>query len=81
MDSPIYVGKCPVCHEYGMLEVVINVSSGVCSVMCDECYIEWKNPEEAINNINGSREINQNVRVRTAKMEEVKEQGWEKYVT
>lgn len=63
-----------------MLEVVINIKSNTCSVMCDECFAEWEIPEDARNNLNGFRDFDKDVRVRTATMEEIKKQGWEKYI-
>ena len=80
MDNPINIGSCPICREYGKLEVVINVNTHACSIMCDECFAEWKTPEDAVNNVNGFREFNSSTRVRTATAEEVIEQGWEVYI-
>ena len=80
MDNPIYIGNCPTCHEYGMLEVVVNIKTHFCSVMCDECCAEWKTPEDAVNNMNGFREFNSTTRVRTATMEEIIGQGWEIFI-
>ena len=81
MDNHVSIGNCPICREYGKLEVIINEKTHVCSVMCDECLAEWKTPEDAINNVNGLRELNSNNRVRTATMKEIVEQGWEKYIS
>ena len=80
MYNHIYIGNCPICHEYGMLEVVINDNTHTCSIMCDECFAEWKTPEDAANNVNGFREFNSTTRVRPATAEEIIEQGWEIYI-
>jgi len=59
MSDPLYVGSCPICQGYGMLEIVVNTENNNCSVMCDECSVEWKTPENARNNIDAHREFNQ----------------------
>ena len=73
-----YISNCPVCC--GMLEIVIQPASKICSILCDECSAEWDNPENALKNINGYRESFSGVAVRPATIEEVKRIGWESYI-
>lgn len=80
MDNYIYIGNCSICREYGKLEIVINIKTNLCSVMCDEYMAEWKSSVDAINNVNVYRKFDSNVRVRTATLDEIKNMGWEKYI-
>lgn len=80
MGENIYVGKCPVCRGYGMLEVVVDTNSNDFSVMCEECSAEWKNPEDALRNIKGFRGTFAGQKVRNATLEEIKRIGWQKYI-
>jgi len=79
-ESQYYIGRCPICGNYGMLEIVVNISSKECFILCDECSAEWANPEDALKNINGKREFETSQRVRNATYEEIKNLGWEKYL-
>ncbi len=81
MDNSIYIGRCPICRGYGMLEIVINDANKTYSVMCDECFAEWKTPEYALDNRGGFRDSTPNVRVRAATIDEIKTQGWERFIT
>lgn len=80
MDGNVYIGNCPICHGYGMLEVVIDPVHLTGAVMCDECCTEWKNPEEAYKNINGQRKAFSGVKYRDATIEEIRQLGWDKYI-
>ena len=75
-----YVGKCPICGDYGMLEILYNFKENICSIMCDECLAEWNNPEDALKNVNGFRKSYKEAEARIATLEEIKEIGWEKYI-
>ena len=55
MDIIPYIGICKVCN-YGMLEINFDIMKNDCSIMCDECFAEWNNPEDALRNVNGFRE-------------------------
>ena len=79
--SKYYIGKCPICNEYGMLEIVVDIKNKGCSVLCDECSAEWKHPEDAIKNINGKRNFSSSQEVEDATYEDIKKAGWEKYIT
>jgi len=80
MSKNKYIGECPVCNGCGMLEVVIDVDSLDCSIMCDECLAEWKTPDEALKNINGFRSDFTVKKVRIATIEEIRNAKWEKYI-
>ena len=75
----IYIGRCQICQEYGMLEIVVETNSQHYSVMCDECSTEWGTPEEAFNNINGFRGGVRR-KVRNATIQEIKKRKWDKYI-
>jgi len=80
MENSIYIGNCPICREYGRLEVIIHVKTSDCSVMCEECLAEWNTPEDALKNVNGFRKSYQKAEARTATLEEVESAGWGKYI-
>ena len=45
MKEKIYVGKCPICRGYGMLEVIVDATDNKFFVMCEECSAKWQNPD------------------------------------
>ena len=51
-----------------------------CLVMCDECLAEWKNPEDALQNINGRRGNIQEGKVVNATLDEIIKIGWDKFI-
>ena len=75
----IYIGKCPRCNSYGMLEIVVS-EGDVCVVVCDECFVEWPNPEAAMKNIGGIRNFSSSQKVRSATFEEIERAGWTEYI-
>lgn len=79
MEPLPYIGLCRVCG-YGMLEIISNIESEKCSVICDECLAEWDTPENALKNIGGFRKSYEKAEARTATMEEIEEAGWKKYI-
>jgi len=48
------IGVCEVCKQ-GCLEIVKEHGTDTLFIYCNECEAEWKTPEEAIQNKNGSR--------------------------
>lgn len=80
-NLPLHIGQCPICCDYGMLEIVFNFESKKCSIICEECLLEFDNPENALQKINGIRKSYENAVARIATIEEVIEAGWEKYIT
>lgn len=80
MENMIYIGKCPICNKYEMLETVMNESSNSLYIMCDECSAEWDNPEDALKDIRGHRETYPDSKVRSATVDEVTKESWNKYI-
>lgn len=80
MEDAIYIGKCPICKGYGMLEAVISEKNGNCSILCEECFTEWNNPEDALKNRNRYRDRSFKDRIRSASFDEVTKAGWNKYM-
>lgn len=75
MDDIYCVGLCPLCREYGMLQV--RKIDGELVVQCDECYLKFKNPKDAKKHrraywiLKDSEDVS---------LEEVIEHGWAEYV-
>jgi hypothetical protein len=63
-----------------MLEIITYIKTKQCSIMCDECYAKWSNPENALKNNEGFRTTATEITVRAATIEEIKEINWEKYI-
>ena len=81
LSLPIYfIGNCPVCCDYGMLEILFNFKKKKCSITCEECLAQWNNPEDALKGVNGFRKSYPEAEARTATIEEIREAGWEKYI-
>lgn len=80
MEKTFYIGSCPICNEYGRLEIDRDTTSGQCIIICEECLAEWQNPEDALKNINGKRQVCKANVLRSATLEEIKEIGWEKFI-
>ena len=77
MNKEYYIGRCLVCHQ-GMLEIVKEKASGEIFVACDECEAEWKNPDDALNKVNGTR--GKYGAVTGVTPSEIQALHWEKYV-
>ena len=80
MEKTYYVGRCPICGYYGQFEVCKNVKNNQYLVMCDDCLAEWKNPEDALQNINGHRGSIQEGKVVNATLDEIIKIGWDKFI-
>lgn len=82
MEEVYYAGKCPICC--GLMELIYEFSSGRCSVMCDECSVEFSSPDDLLNAENGHRTFYRELKepiVRSASLEEIKASGWYPYIT
>lgn len=75
-----YIGNCPLCKGYGRLEVNVNTSNNKLLIICEECLAEWDHPIEALKNLNGKKEFNTNIIYKEATFDEIKINGWEKYI-
>jgi len=73
----LYVGHCLICKQ-GMLEIVKEIKTGICFICCDECEAEWDNPENALENVYGSR-MKYGL-VTGVTFDEVKSLKWDEYV-
>lgn len=79
MEKIYYVGNCPICCKYGRLEIDKDVTNNEYIVICEECLAEWKNPQDALRNVNGQRCFAKG-EVRSATIEEIKDLGWDKFI-
>ncbi len=41
MGQIYHIGNCPVCGNYGRMEILFDTSSSKCFVMCEECDLEF----------------------------------------
>ncbi|MDO5539037.1 MAG: hypothetical protein Q4F83_03030 [Eubacteriales bacterium] len=74
MEEIFYVGQCPICREYGRLEIDKDVTNNEYLIICEECLVEWKNPQDALKNINGWRRFGKG-EIRSATFNEIKSLG------
>lgn len=84
MKQVYHVGECPVCRSYGRMEVIYNFRSEKCSVICEECELEFDTADDYINNKNGYRtffEPGIKPVARIAFPEEIKNSEWYGLVT
>jgi hypothetical protein len=83
MEQSYYVGECPVCKGYGRMEVIFNYANEDCSIMCDDCSLEFSSVVDYLKNKNGYRlyyEENEAAAARTATLEEIKDSEWYPYL-
>lgn len=78
MEKIFYIGDCPICR-YGRLEIHKDIAVDEYFVMCEECFAEWKNPQDALQNIRGKRTFGKGA-IRSATIDEIKILGWDKFV-
>lgn len=71
------VGNCCVCSQ-GWIIIVKEISSQKYFVYCDECEIEWDNPEDFLTNQEGTRF--KYGFIIEASEQEVVDIGWYKYI-
>lgn len=79
MEEKFYVGQCPICREYGRLEINKDITNNEYVIMCEECLAEWKNPQDALKNVNGQRYLKRG-EIRSATFSEIKSLGWDKFM-
>jgi uncharacterized Zn finger protein len=76
-----HIGNCPDCGGQGLLEIVRTKDRSKFLVMCDECGLQWHDPNSAINNptatIKMSNRYNETEEVT---IDEIKSIGWENYL-
>lgn len=79
-----HVGDCPVCGNYGRMEVLFDTSADKCFVMCEECHLEFSSMDDYRNKINGRRVClapNDNVVVRPATLREIQGTEWYPFIS
>lgn len=85
MEQVYHVGNCPLCRGYGRMEIIYNFPSGKCSVICEECELEFDTVSDYQNNKNGYRTLcsawNGITRARPAFPDEIKNSEWYGLVT
>ena len=84
MEQVYHVGDCPVCRSYGRMEIIYNFPSGKCSVICEECELEFNTVSDYKSNKNGHRiflKSGEKATARTAFPEEIKNSEWCDLVT
>ena len=77
MSKEFYVGQCLVCQQ-GMLEIVKDKATGKIIVICDECEVEWDNPNDALSKTNGTRDKYGIVTEVT--LNEIQKLDWDRYL-
>lgn len=80
MDKIYHIGSCPICHEYGQLEIYKNLNNNKLFIICEECLAEWSSPQDIINGVKGKRQSRNNGKVIVATIDEIKDLGWDKYI-
>ena len=80
MDYAYHVGECPVCKRYGLMEVLYNFTNNQCSVICEECLLEFDTLTDYLESKNGHRESYKKVEARLATLEEIKASEWYPYL-
>jgi hypothetical protein len=79
MNDILYTGKCPVC-DMGRMELLYDISEEHCFAMCEECDIEFNDPDSLISNVGGKRvyfkDIESVPKIRAATAEEASRDGF-----
>ena len=80
-----HIGNCPVCCDYGRMEVLIDTLSSKCFVMCEECSLEFASIDDYKKASNGKRVFfgpeEKIPEVRLASLEEIKDTEWYSFIT
>ena len=74
-----YVKTCGDCGQ-GQLVVTKNPTNNSFFIICDDCMSEWSNPEIQYTKNRLANKYNQ-FGMKNATLEEIKDLGWEKYIT
>jgi len=84
MEEIYHAGECPFCRGYGRMEIIYNFASRRCSVMCEECELEFDTVSDYISNKNGYRtflEPDEKPTARPAFLNEIKNSEWYSLLT
>lgn len=85
MERIYHIGKCPVCRNYGRMELYYNIQTDKISAICEECELEFDSAVDYKNFKNGHRDLNcydiTEPIIRPASIEEIERSEWYPYVT
>lgn len=84
MEQIFHIGGCPICKDYGRMEILFDTADKKCFAMCEECLLEFSSISDYINNKNGRRVFlseNDTITVRPAALEETENTEWYPYIT
>ena len=76
MKKVYYAGRCPICGNYGDMEVVYCITDGRCTVVCEECMIEFDTPDDYARARNGYRHSREKAQSRAATIDEIAATEW-----
>ena len=68
---------CPVCQQ-GWIEFVKDIATGLIYLCCNECEVEWSNPEDIFDSNKGTR-FKYGNSIEPTK-EEILSKGWGRYI-
>jgi len=80
MEYAYHVGECPVCKDWGLMEVLYNFESSRCSIMCEECLLEFDTLIDFLECKNGYRKTYEKAVARLATLEEIVITEWYPYL-
>lgn len=83
MNQVYNIGHCPVCNNYGIMEILFDTSLNKCIAMCDECNLEFSSVKDYQNNTNGQRVFFDSIDlpiVRYATIDEIKNTEWYPFI-
>ena len=80
MRKIYYAGSCPLCGNYGDMEIMCYPASGSLSVVCEECMLEFETPNDYARCINGYRHSGVKAQSRPASIDEIAATGWYVFV-
>ena len=81
MEHIYYVGDCPIC-KVGRMEVFFNIDSEKCTIICDECMLEFESFNDYKNVQNSYRDCNYTgqITARYATLEEIRNTEFYPYI-
>ena len=71
------ISRCRICGQ-GDVIIVREIKTQIFSLMCDDCFSQWKNPEALFSNEGDEEESDLQLDFYE---DEIEESGWVKYVT
>ena len=80
MQYSYHAGECPICKSYGRMEIIYNFGSNKCSIICEECLLEFDTLVDYLEVKNGYRKSYEKARARLATLEEIETSEWYPYL-